>query len=241
MHVCAYFLVFLVRNVILSVYTDDVVQWLSAGVAHSVASALADSTKGQYRGAEEIFILFCLFMRGSQQFLPVSDELLSLYLQWRSLTVDPKNLNSGLSAVRYLHERLGYSWRSVTERFRVHRCLMGLKRLCCTPVQQKLPITPAILTRMRRCKAIDWAHPWMVVIWAAMLVAFSASFGKTTSLSRRGTPTTTDNIWLVVTCALTPHLCNSRFVTPRPTNLVCVCTKQLHWPCLDVCWTHTMR
>ena len=36
----------------LSVCADEVVQWLSAGVAHSVASALADSTKGQYRGAE---------------------------------------------------------------------------------------------------------------------------------------------------------------------------------------------
>jgi len=48
----------------LSVYTDNVVQWLDAGVAHSVASALTDSTKGQYRGADEIFVLFCLFMRG---------------------------------------------------------------------------------------------------------------------------------------------------------------------------------
>ena len=96
------------------------VQWLSAGVAQSVASALADSTNGRYKSAEEIFILFCLFMRGSQQFLPVSDELLALYLQWRSLTVDPKNLKSGLSAVRYLHERLGYTWRPVIERFRVH-------------------------------------------------------------------------------------------------------------------------
>ena len=111
-------------------------------------------------------------MRGSQQFLPVSDELLSLYLQWRSLTVDPKNLKSKLSTIRYLHERLGYTWRPVTERFRVHRCLMGLKRLCCTPVQHTLPITPAILARMRRCKTINWENPYMVVIWAAMLVAF---------------------------------------------------------------------
>ena len=31
----------------------SVVTWLSAGVARSVASTLADSTKAQYRGAEE--------------------------------------------------------------------------------------------------------------------------------------------------------------------------------------------
>jgi hypothetical protein len=147
-------------------------QWLSAGVARSVAAALADSTKGQYKSTEEIFLLFCLFIKGSQQFMPVSDELLALYLQWRSLTVDPKNLKTGLSAVRFLHERLGYTWKPVIERFRVHRCLMGLKRLCCTPVQQKLPITPAILARMRRCQTINWENPYMVVIWAAMLVAF---------------------------------------------------------------------
>jgi hypothetical protein len=49
---------------------------------------------------------------------------------------------------------------------------MGLKRLCCTPVQQKLPITPALLVRMRQCDTIHWTHPLMVVMWAAMLVAF---------------------------------------------------------------------
>jgi len=149
-----------------------VVEWLNAGVAYSVASARADSTKGQYKGAEEIFLLFCLFMVGSTPFLPVSDELLCQYLQWKSLTVDPKNLKTSLSAVRFLHERLGHVWVPVIDRFKVHRCLMGLKRLCCTPVQQKLPITPALLVRMRLCDTIDWTHPFMVVIWAAMLVAF---------------------------------------------------------------------
>jgi hypothetical protein len=49
---------------------------------------------------------------------------------------------------------------------------MGLKRLCCTPVQQKLPITPALLVKLRLCDTIDWTHPVMVIMWAAMLVAF---------------------------------------------------------------------
>jgi len=57
-------------------------------------------------------------------------------------------------------------------RFPVHRCLMGLKRLCVTPVRRKLPITPGLLLRMRRCPTIDWEHPAMIVVWAAMLVAF---------------------------------------------------------------------
>jgi len=58
------------------------------------------------------------------------------------------------------------------ERFMVHRCIMGLKRLCLTPVKRKLPITPALLMRMRNCPGIDWSEPVMVVIWGAMLIAF---------------------------------------------------------------------
>jgi hypothetical protein len=156
----------------LFLYTAQVVNWIKRGVAKAVASALADSTMSQYKSAEEIFLLFCLHMRGAVQFLPVSDDLLCDYLWWRSLTVDPKSLKTGLSAVRYLHERLGYVWIPVIDRFKVHRCLMGLKRQCCTPVRQKLPITPALLVAMWRCETIDWEHPWMVVVWAAMLVAF---------------------------------------------------------------------
>jgi hypothetical protein len=155
-----------------NVYADEIVRWINKGVAKAVASALGDSTKGQYKGAEEIFLLFCLFMTGTDQFLPVSDGLLCQYLWWRSLTVDPKNLKTGLSAIRFLHERLGHVWVPVVDRFKVHRCLMGLKRSCCTPVKQKLPITPALLVAMRKCETIDWEDPWMVVVWAAMLVAF---------------------------------------------------------------------
>ena len=160
------------RCTLLSIYTDSVVEWLNANVPHSVASALADSTKGQYKGTEEIFLLFCLFMMGSTPFLPVNDVLLCHYLQWKSLTVDPKSLKTSLSAVRFLHERLGYVWVPIIDRFKVHRCLMGLKRLCCTPVQQKLPITPALLVKLRLCDTIDWTHPVMVIMWAAMPVAF---------------------------------------------------------------------
>jgi hypothetical protein len=151
---------------------EGIVRWLDSEVAISVASALAESTKSQYKGAEEIFLLFCLFVCGSAVFLPVSDHLLCRYLQWKSLTVDPKSLKTSLSAVRYLHERLGHGWVPITERFKVHRCLMGLKRRCCTPVKRKMAITPALLVQMRLCETIDWTHPWMVVMWGAMLMAF---------------------------------------------------------------------
>lgn len=65
-------------------YTDDVLNWINRGVATAVASALADSTQTHYKGAGEIFLLFCLFMQGAVQFLPVSDKLLCQYLWWRS-------------------------------------------------------------------------------------------------------------------------------------------------------------
>jgi hypothetical protein len=104
--------------------------------------------------------------------MPVSDAVLCVYLQWQSLTVDPKNLKTKLSAIWYLHERLGYVWIPPSERFMIHRCLVGLKRLCLTPVRRKLPITPALLMRMRLCADIDWSTPLIVVVWGAMLIAF---------------------------------------------------------------------
>ena len=137
-------------------------------VAKSISAALAPSTKNQYAGAAHIFLMFCMYIEGDNFALPASDSLLCLYLQWQSLTVDPKNLKTKLSAIRYLHERLGYVWTPPSERFMVHRCIMGLKRLCLTPVKRKLPITPALLMRMRMCPTIDWSTPTMVVMWGAM-------------------------------------------------------------------------
>jgi hypothetical protein len=77
-------------------------------VARSVAAALAPATSGQYAGAAHIFIMFCMYIEGNNFALPASDTVLCLYLQWQSLTVDPKNLKTKLSAsfARYLHERL---------------------------------------------------------------------------------------------------------------------------------------
>jgi hypothetical protein len=152
--------------------TESFRQWLCVAVAQSVAAAQAPSTRGQYAGAGHIFLMFCMFIEGDNFAMPVSDTVLCLYLLWQSLTVDPKNLKTKLSAIRYLHERLGYVWIPPSERFMVHRCIMGLKRLCLTPVRRKLPITPALLIRMRLCPYIDWSTPVMIVVWGAMLIAF---------------------------------------------------------------------
>ena len=142
-------------------------------VANSVAVALAPATNNQYAGAAHIFIMFCMYIKDDNFALPASDTVLCLYLQWQSLTVDPKkNLKTKLSAIRHLHERLGYMWIPPSERFVVHRCIIGLKRLCLTPVKRKLPITPALLMRMRTCPGIDWSTPIIVVVWGAMLIAF---------------------------------------------------------------------
>ena len=79
-------------------------------VAKSIAAALAPATNNQYTGAAHIFIMFCMYIEGDNFMLPASNTVLCLYLQWQSLTVDPKNLKTKLSAIRYLHEKLGYVW-----------------------------------------------------------------------------------------------------------------------------------
>ena len=78
-------------------------------------------------GAAHIFPMFCTYIEGDNFALPASDPLLCLYLQWQSLTVDRKNLKTKLSAIRCLHENLGYVWTPPSERLMVHRCIMGLE------------------------------------------------------------------------------------------------------------------
>jgi hypothetical protein len=58
--------------------------------------------------------------------MPVSDAALYLYLQWQSPTVDPKNLRTRMSAIRCLHEQLGFAWDPPSERLMVRRCVNGL-------------------------------------------------------------------------------------------------------------------
>ena len=59
-------------------------------VANSVAAALAPATNNQYAGAAHIFVMFCMYIEDDNFALPASDTVLCLYLQWQSLTVDPK-------------------------------------------------------------------------------------------------------------------------------------------------------
>ena len=125
---------------------------------------MALSTSTQYAGAEDFFLLFGLYTRGGEIFLPASDELLCEYLAWQALTVDPKNLKGRLSAIRHLHLRMGLQWVPVSERYRVDRCLTGLMRLCPRAAKRKLPITPQLLIRMRQCPLIPWADPRMKVV-----------------------------------------------------------------------------
>jgi len=89
--------------------------------------------------------------------MPVSNTVLCLYLQWQSLTAYPGYLETKLSAICYLHERLlGFACVLPSEQFIVHWCIMGCKRLCLTPVRRKLPVTLELHVRMRLCLDIDW-------------------------------------------------------------------------------------
>jgi hypothetical protein len=151
-------------------------------VARSVAAALAPATSGQYAGVAHIFIMFCMYVEGGNFAFPASDTVLCLYLQWQSLTVDPKNIKTKLSAIRYLHERLScYVWVPPSERFMDHRiigcigCIMGLKRLCLTDSGETQALyhtgTAHSHETVPRHRLVH--RPVMVVMcWGAMLIAF---------------------------------------------------------------------
>jgi hypothetical protein len=65
--------------------------------------AQAPNTRGQYAGAGDIVIMLGMYIERDNFAMPVSNTVLCLYLQRQSLTVDPENLETKLSAIRYLH------------------------------------------------------------------------------------------------------------------------------------------
>ena len=154
------------------VYEDEVVMYLRKRVSFGLKATLAERTNVQYSSSANQFLLFGLWVCGSGDFLPASDDLLCLWLVWQARTVDPRNLSGYLSAVRNWHLSRGLPWVEVRDRYKVGWLLRGLRRVFSSPLKRKLPITPELLVRMRLCDGIAWEDPRMVVVWAAMLVAF---------------------------------------------------------------------
>ena len=66
---------------------------------------------------------------GAEPFLPASDTLLCQYLVWQSRTVEPRNLEGYLSAIRNLHLSLGLPWVLLRDRFMVGWVVKGGGRI----------------------------------------------------------------------------------------------------------------
>ena len=85
-----------------------VLQWIDKRVVEALKASLADRTVVQYSSQVTQFLLFVLWAYGSAPFLPVTDQVLCQYLVWQSMTVDPKNLGTYLSAIRNFHLALNF-------------------------------------------------------------------------------------------------------------------------------------
>ena len=104
-----------------------VLQWIDKRVVEALKASLADRTVVQYSSQVTQFLLFVLWAYGSAPFLPVTDQVLCQYFVWQSITVDPKNLGTYLSAIRNFHLALGLPWVDIrATRSRVGWRLKGL-------------------------------------------------------------------------------------------------------------------
>ena len=100
---CSYFLYVMLMYVVAAA----VLRWIDQRVVEALKAPLSERTVVRYSSQVTQFLLFVLWAYGSSPFLPVTDQVLCQYLVWQSMTVDPKNLGTYLSAIRNFHLALG--------------------------------------------------------------------------------------------------------------------------------------
>jgi len=142
-------------------------------------AALADNTKASYRTHRDTFIKFCAFF--SYKPVPASSLTLSRFAAFLARTLRPQSVKVYMAGVRILHLELGYP-SPIDNNWLLSTTLKGIMHLNATAPRQKLPITPAILLKLKH--ALTRYDSFECCFWAACLVAFYSFFRKSTLLTK---------------------------------------------------------
>ena len=137
--------------------------------------ALAPSTQKSYKSAQKRFTLFCRDAGASP--LPVSEELLCFYVAFLAKEgLVHSSIKSYLSGLRHLQISFGFPDPFSASMPRLEQVLRGIKvnqgRQGKNAPKQKLPITPAILRRLRGLWEPHEQEPDYIMLWAACCTAF---------------------------------------------------------------------
>ena len=134
---------------------------------------IAPSTKKVYNTAQTLFLKFC--SRLNLTAMPASESTLILFVTELAQTRAHATLKSYLSGVRFLHITHGFP-NPLANLLRLDLVLKGIKRIKPRPPSQiRLPITPAILRRIRAgLTQIQLSDTEEKMMWAACTLAFFA-------------------------------------------------------------------
>lgn len=131
---------------------------------------IAASTQVEYRAHWKYWLRFCIVFQLTQFCYQPCERVVIWYAVWLSRSCNPRVVGTYLSGLRYQLVAAGLltaeEWAAWCH---LPRVLKGMKRLCGTPVAQKLAITPAMLAAMVRLVPPSAEG---LCIWCAILLCF---------------------------------------------------------------------
>jgi len=156
---------------------------LDRQVAASKRSAFATGTYNNLRTQWRSFLLFCEYF--GLPALPTDVPTLARYAQFLSRSCkSPDTIKIYVHGVRQLHLFHGLT-APPANAFDLKLVLTSLSRHSAHVSQQKLPITPSILLRLR--SLLDLRRPLHATLWAAFCVGFFTLLRKSNLVPPSGT------------------------------------------------------
>lgn len=116
---------------------------------------------------------FCEFMGYAP--VPIHPNNLLQYAAFLARSLKPTSIKCYLNIIGVLHKEFGLP-NPLLNNWALKSLLTGINRVAGTPPSQKLPITPALLTRIH--STLDFTSSFDSSFWAICLVAFFGMFRK---------------------------------------------------------------
>ena len=133
---------------------------------------IASSTRRTYSSAQRKFLEFCHWSQsvhpnGSP--LPASEWTLMLFASHLSNTIKASSIKVYLAAIRSLHLENGFP-NPLANCLRLERVIRGIKRCQGTSKRERLPVTVAVLSRIR--EILNFQCYDDILLWAACCTGF---------------------------------------------------------------------
>ena len=144
---------------------------LDSVVRQLFSAGLATSTKKTYKTGGDRYVDFCT--KAGITAFPVSERALSLFAA--SLFNDGLSGNTAktyLAGIRYTQIAMGLPDPKICAMVQLEYIIKGFRRLSGGRTRPRLPITPAILSKLKQCWAVSGSQHNSSMLWAASCMCF---------------------------------------------------------------------